>query len=74
MKLQQTLGTALMPAMTKITESITKILTPLVEWAEKHPDLTAAIILTTTAILGLTAALVTIGLIIGPLTAAFTAL
>jgi hypothetical protein len=67
LKLQQTIWTALMPAMTKLTESITAILTPIAEWIGEHPKLSANIIVVTTAILGITTAIIWLGMAIPPM-------
>lgn len=74
LKLQQTIGTALMPAMTILTETITKILTPIWEWIGQHPQLSSGIILVTLGITWLTTALIAIGFVIWPLSAAFAAI
>lgn len=72
--LQQTIGTALLPAMTKITEAITWILTPIIAWSAEHPKLVSWIIMTTTVILWLTTALIALWLAIWPITAAIALL
>lgn len=74
LKLQQTIGTALMPAMTKLTETVTAILTPIADWISKHPELSANIILVTLWVAGLTTWLVALGMILWPITAAIAAI
>ena len=74
LKLQQTIGTALMPAMTILTTAITNILTPIGEWIEQHPQLSSGIILVTLGITALTTALVAIGFAIPPVTLAIKAM
>ena len=74
LRLQQVLGSALMPAMTVMTEMISKVVSPIADWAEKNKEISASIIIATTAILWLTAWLVALGFIIWPITAAISAI
>lgn len=69
LKLQQTIWTALMPAMTTLKTAITDIITPITKWAWEHPKLTSYIVLTITALSWLTAWAVALWFAIWPLIA-----
>lgn len=74
LQLKQTLWAALMPAMTQLTEAITAVITPITQLATEYPNVSAWVILVTTAIVWLTAGLVAFWFAIWPITAALWAL
>lgn len=67
LQLQQTLGTALLPTMTKLTQAMSDILVPIKDWVEENPKLSANIIITAGAITTLITAITGLGLILGPI-------
>ena len=75
------IGAALQPALLELLKVVTPIISAVADWAEKHPKLTAAIVIGTTALLALITGLAIVGTAIAtispalPLLAAgFTAL
>lgn len=69
-EIQESIGKALAPAFEKISATLKPILDRFAEWAEKNPELLAKIIMVAGAIAGLVAVLGTLGLILGPISAA----
>lgn len=67
MQLQQTLGTALLPTMTQLTQAMTAIIVPIGQWVEAHPKLAANILITAAAITTMTTALMGLGIVLGPI-------
>lgn len=67
LQLQQTLGTALLPTMTQLTQAMTAILVPIAKWVEEHPKLAANILTTAAAITTLATAIMGLGIILGPI-------
>ena len=55
--LKLSIGQALLPTLTKITEAITPFINKIAEWTEKHPKLTTAIVSTASGVMLLSAAL-----------------
>ena len=72
--LQESIGGALAPALSKVMEIIQPLVTKFVEWAEQNPDLIAKIILVTGAIAGLLLVVGTIGIIVPTLITGFSLL
>lgn len=66
-KLQQSIGTALQPALLKLLEAITPLIERFAAFAEKNPELTANILLGVTAFTALIAVIGTLGLALPPL-------
>lgn len=66
--LQQKIGAALQPALLKLLETVTPIITQVGGWIEKNPQLAAGLLIGTTAVLGLIAVLGTMGLAISGVT------
>lgn len=64
LKLSQTVGTILIPVLTKLVEKITPIIESITKWTKDHPKLTQYIILWTIAITWITTALVWLWFII----------
>lgn len=58
----ENIGTALIPVIQKLVESITPVLTRMSEWASANPDLTAKLIIATAAITGIILVIGTLGL------------
>lgn len=63
-KLKQQVGEALQPALLKLLETITPMIEKMAAFISQHPELSANIILVTAGLVGLTAALGTLGLAI----------
>lgn len=61
---QEKIGNALIPILTKLLEKIIPIVEKVSNWIDQHPKLTAAILLVTGAIFGLIAIIGTLGLAI----------
>ena len=66
------LGTALLPAINDIMESLTPLLKQVAEWASANPELVSNIAIAAAAIAGLATALGAIGLVIPVVVAGFT--
>ncbi len=64
----------LAPVLRKLVEDLWPVLTKIWEWINQHPELTANIILVTTAVAWITTALILLWLAIPPITAAISAL
>jgi hypothetical protein len=69
-----TIGDQLKPVLASLIETIQPVITKITEFASAHPELIKWVLLGTTALLGVTAALAAIGLIIPAIMAGFTAL
>lgn len=72
--LQESIGGALAPALTKVMQILQPLLDKFVAWAEANPDLVAKIILVAGAIAGLVAVLGTVGIILPTIIAGISAL
>jgi len=63
-ELSETLGTIFMPVFQKITERLLPLIENIAEWIEHNEKLTKGIVITAAAIVGITAVIGTLGLII----------
>lgn len=70
----ETLGTALIPSILKLTEAITPVVEKISGWIVKHPELAANMTLVATGIAGLITALGSIGVIMPAISTGFTIL
>lgn len=71
--LKQRIGESLQPALLALLQAVTPIITSLTDWISKNPELASGIIIGTTALVGLTAAVGVATTAIGILGGAFTA-
>lgn len=73
-RLMETIGAQFLPVLNELTETLTPIISKVIEWVNKNPELTGNIILIALAVSGLVAALGTLGLIMIPVIAGFKAI
>lgn len=72
--IQENIGKAMIPALTKLSEALLPILEKFAAWAEANPDLLAKIIMVTAAIAGIITVVGTLGLVLPSIITGFTAL
>jgi hypothetical protein len=72
--LKQKIGESLQPALLKLLETVTPIVTTIADWISKNPEMAAGIIITTTAVLGLISIINALAVAIPLISAAFTAM
>jgi len=70
-ELQIALGEALAPALKKINDAITPLITLVTDWIKKNPELAGGIAITTTAVLALGVAIGGVSLLMTPALIAF---
>jgi len=68
------IGNALIPVIERLLKKIQPVIERVTEWINKNPDLTAKILMGVTAMAGMVAILGTLGLALGSVTMAVTAL
>jgi Holliday junction resolvasome RuvABC endonuclease subunit len=61
-EIQETIGKALQPALTKLAEAILPVMTKMTEWADKNPELVTKIIIVSGAIAALVTGIGLLGL------------
>lgn len=69
--LKQKIGESLQPALLKMLETVTPIVTTIADWVSKNPELTAGIVIATTATLGLIGMINALAIAIPAVSAAF---
>jgi len=74
LQLSQTIGTIMMPAMQALYAAIVPVLTDIMNWVKENPKLAQTIIIATTAVAGITAAIGILGLAVPGIIAGFGAL
>lgn len=73
-RLMETIGEQFIPVLNEVIETITPVITKVIEWVNKNPELTANLVLVGLAVTGLIAAIGTLGLIMLPVLAGFKTL
>ncbi|MDI3211760.1 hypothetical protein [Arthrobacter sp. AL12] len=70
--LNQKIGMALQPALLSLLQTMTPIITAVADWVSKNPELSAGLVIGTTAVVGLTTAVGTLALAAAGLGPVFT--
>jgi hypothetical protein len=73
-ELMETIGAQLLPILSQLLQKVTPFIEKIIAWTEANPELTQKIVLVVAALGALLTVIGAIGVVIGPLTAAFTLL